>query len=236
MNPSLIGEAAIWYVAFLMSLTLHEAGHALAAWWGGDDTAYRGGQVSLNPFPHIRREPFGTVILPLLSFFSAGWMMGWASTPFDPIWAARHPRRQAAMSVAGPVANFTLALLAFVALSTLLGLGVFENPTVLTFTALAAPPEGTAGTSPLVPLAMFLSILLNLNVLLGLFNLVPLPPLDGAGVVEGLAPGRVARLMGTLRESPAVSLLCLLVAWKLFGYVAMPALRFVVGLLHPILA
>jgi len=235
LNPSLIGEGAIWYVAFLLSLTLHEAGHALAAWWGGDDTAYRGGQVSLNPFPHIRREPFGTVVLPLLSFFSSGWMMGWASTPFDPVWAVRHPRRQAAMSAAGPLANFSLALLAFLALRLLLSYGVLEIPLQLRFTALAAPPDGTAGNSPLVPLAMFLSVLLNLNVLLGLFNLVPLPPLDGAGVFEGLAPTRAGRLLGLLRESPAISLLCLLVAWKLFGYVAMPALRLVVGFLYPML-
>ncbi|HEU4904854.1 MAG TPA: hypothetical protein VFT19_01910, partial [Solirubrobacterales bacterium] len=79
---SQIGVFGIWYVVFLLALTLHEAGHALAAWLGGDETAYQGGQVTLNPMPHIRREPFGTVVIPIITFFFSGWMMGWASTPY----------------------------------------------------------------------------------------------------------------------------------------------------------
>ena len=82
-----LGVAVIWYVALLFSLTLHEASHAWAAMKGGDRTAYHGGQVSLDPMPHIRREPFGTVVVPLLSFALSGWMIGWASTPYDPRWA-----------------------------------------------------------------------------------------------------------------------------------------------------
>ena len=75
MTPEQIALFPLWYVAFLLSLTCHEAAHALVAKWGGDLTAYSSGQVTLNPLPHIRREPFGTVLVPILSFLLSGWML-----------------------------------------------------------------------------------------------------------------------------------------------------------------
>ena len=86
MDAQTVSLFPLWYAAFLLALTCHEAGHALVAKWGGDDTAYLSGQVSLNPWPHIRREPFGTVLVPILTYFtgSTRWMMGWASAPYDP--------------------------------------------------------------------------------------------------------------------------------------------------------
>src|SRR6266540_2176034 len=183
-----IGEFGIWFVVFLFTLTLHETSHALVAWLGGDDTAYRGGQVSLNPWPHIRREPFGTVIVPLLTFFTSGWMMGWASAPYDPYWGSRHPRRLATMSAAGPAANLLLASIVFAALKIMLRAGLFIAPDRANFSHLVEPMPGTAAGSFFYPLAFCLSVALNLNVLLFLFNLIPLPPLDGAGIVEGLMP------------------------------------------------
>src|SRR5678816_411467 len=105
-----LAEFGIWYVVFLFTLTWHEAGHALVALLGGDDTAYRGGQVSLNPWPHVRREPMGTVLIPILTFAYSGWMMGWASAPYDPEWGRANPKRLAAMSIAGPAANLLLAM------------------------------------------------------------------------------------------------------------------------------
>ena len=106
----------LWYAVFLLSLTCHEAAHAFMAYRGGDPTAYAGGQVTLNPLPHIQREPFGTIVIPLITFVSMGWMMGWASAPYDPLWEDRHPRRAAAMAAAGPAANAILALMALLAL------------------------------------------------------------------------------------------------------------------------
>jgi hypothetical protein len=126
-------EFLVWYAVFLFTLTFHEGAHALVALRGGDDTAERGGQVTLNPLPHIRREPFGTIVFPILTFFMSGWMMGWASTPYNRYWADRHPRRVAAMSAAGPVANFVLASIAFVVLRVLLGSGFFEPPQRISF-------------------------------------------------------------------------------------------------------
>ena len=100
-----LASAFVYYVVFLLSTTLHEAGHAWAAKLGGDLTAYHGGQVSLDPRPHIRREPFGMVVLPILTVLVSGWPMGFASAPFDPIWALRHPKRAGWMALAGPAAN-----------------------------------------------------------------------------------------------------------------------------------
>jgi Zn-dependent protease len=233
MTPDQIGQFAIVYVVFLFSLTLHEASHALLAWLGGDDTAYRGGQVTLNPVPHLRREPFGTVLMPVLSFFMAGWMMGWASTPFDPAWGERHPRRQALMSAAGPASNLLFAGVALVVTRFLVSSGVLVAPDTFSFTRLVAPPPGTADGSVIVPLAVLLSVAVNLNVLLGLFNLIPLPPLDGAGIVQGLLPGPGGRLYALLRANAMLSLVGLLAAWKVFSYIAQPAFSLVFTLVHP---
>jgi len=231
--PAHLGEFAVWYVVFLFSLTLHEGAHALLAWWGGDDTAYRGGQVTLNPWPHMRREPFGAVLVPILSFFSVGWMMGWASTPYDPTWGRRHPRRQALMSLAGPAANLLFAFIAFLAMKIFLAGGLLTPPASANFSHLVAPPAGTPEGSFLYPLAMLLSVAVNLNVLLGLFNLMPLPPLDGAGVFQGLLPGPASQLYAYLRANSMLSILSLLAAWKLFGVIAGPAFSMVLRLAHP---
>ncbi|MFQ5415609.1 MAG: hypothetical protein ACE5FL_01045, partial [Myxococcota bacterium] len=93
--------ALVWYVAFLLSTTLHEASHALAAMLGGDPTAYEGGQVSIDPLPHIRREPVGMVLLPAISLLMIGWPFGFASAPYNPGWAEGHARRAAWMGGAG---------------------------------------------------------------------------------------------------------------------------------------
>ena len=133
MREQDIALGAVWYVAFLLSTTCHEAAHALAGKWGGDPTAFEGGQVTLNPIPHIRRSPFGMVVMPLLSYALGGWMIGWASAPYNPEWERLHPRRAAWMALAGPAANFTLVLLAAAAIRTGITLGYF------------APPEAISG-------------------------------------------------------------------------------------------
>ena len=236
LTSAIIADFATWYVVFLFSLTAHEGAHALLAHFGGDDTAYHGGQVTLNPLPHMKREPFGTVLVPLLTFFTAGWMMGWASTPFDPEWGRRHPRRQALMSLAGPAANFAIALVALVLLRVLLANGILQAPLQVDLgrgLAHIVEPAGHDSSGAVAFVGMFLSIALSLNVLLGLFNLLPLPPLDGSGVVEGLFPDTAGRLLQFLRTSPMVSILSLLAAWKVFGLIAGPALGGLLHLVHP---
>jgi Zn-dependent protease len=225
-------EFAVWYAVFLFTLTFHEGAHALVALRGGDDTASRGGQVTLNPLPHIRREPFGTVLMPILTFFMSGWMMGWASTPYDRYWADRHPRRVAAMSAAGPAANLILAGIAFGVLRFLIASGFFVAPHRASFGHMVAPSAESAGGLG-AGLALLLSVLLNLNVLLGLFNLIPLPPLDGAGIARGLFPDSIGVLMARLQSNPAMSIIGLLAAWRIFDYIFPVAFAVVLELLHP---
>ena len=228
-----VGEFLVWFVVFLFTLTVHEACHGLVALLGGDSTAYHGGQVSLNPLPHIRREPVGTIVVPLLTFFTSGWMMGWASTPFDPEWGRRHPKRLAAMSAAGPAGNLLIAAVAFMILKALLASGAVVAPRQITSNHLVEPVGGTPEGSVLYALALLLSVALNLNVLLCLFNLLPLPPLDGSGIVEGLMPNTLGRFIEGLRRNPVMSLLGLMVAWQLTDVVYHPVFNAMLRLLHP---
>ena len=128
MNTPDLALGAIWYIVFLFSTTCHEAAHALVAKLGGDTTAAEGGQVTLNPIPHIRRSPFGMVVVPILSFLVGGWMIGWASAPFNPAWQRQYPRRSAWMALAGPAANFSLMILAGIAIRIGLAAGYFRAP------------------------------------------------------------------------------------------------------------
>lgn len=210
---SVLAEFGIWYIVFLFSTVAHEAV-----------------QVTLDPVGHIRRSPFGMVLIPIMSFFQTGWMMGWASVPFDSSWGKRHPRRQALMSLAGPAANFGLALVGIITMKLLLAAGVFELPYQFTFTQLVRQAGEQQPGSLVNGLAMALSVLVNLNVLLGFFNLIPLPPLDGAGVFEGLFPQTFGKLFDRMREIPILQFVGLLLAWNIFP--AVTVLSFALYLVH----
>ena len=231
MNAADLAKLFVWYLVFVFSTTFHEFAHAWAAHKGGDPTAYQGGQLSLDPIPHVVRSPFGMVVVPLLSYLTLGWMLGWASVPFDPRWASRQPRRHALMSLAGPAANLLLCAVALGAIKALLAARLFQLPPTLGSDHLVEA-AGSTQSSVLGALAVGLSILLYLNALLGLFNLLPLPPLDGAGVVEGLAPRSVAPLFQKLRENSWLQLLGLLVAWKVFSYIAKPLAGLILRLVY----
>jgi Zn-dependent protease len=225
MDAQALALFPVWYAAFLLALTCHEAGHALVARWGGDDTAYLSGQVSLNPWPHIRREPLGTVLVPLLTYFtgSSRWMMGWASAPYDPSWEARHPRRAALMSAAGPAANFILFAIAFFVLKFGLIAGVWIVPhDEIALDRLVAAAPGSVGFVDAA--GRFLSVVMGLNLILGVFNLLPFPPLDGIAVVAGVA-APVRALYQKLRAIPAMGLVGVIVAWRISPYVIGPVLR-----------
>lgn len=200
----------IWFVVFLFSTTCHEGAHALAARWGGDPTASN--QVTLNPLPHVLREPFGMVVIPILSFVMGGYMIGWASTPYDPTWSYRHPHRAARMALAGPLANFTLMLAAAFAIRVGVAAGFFRPPSGFGFTfAEAADPTGIG-----VLLASFLSITFFLNLILGTFNLLPVPPLDGHAGVTILLPEDKARSFLDLFRKQEFAWMGLLIAWALY--------------------
>lgn len=227
--PLTLAFGGLWYVVFLLSITAHEAAHAFAALRGGDPTAALHGQVSLDPLPHIRREPFGTVVMPLLSYFTMGWMMGWASAPFDPAWADRYPRRAGFMALAGPLANLVLFVLAGLALRAGLAQGYFEPTSRFAFDAVVNASEPGFGHA----VATFLSILFVLNVLLFTFNLLPVPPLDGIAALAIVLPEKAARAFSRfMRELPMIQLLGILVAWRLGAYVFPPVLRFALQLVY----
>jgi len=221
----------VWYIVFLLSTTCHEAGHALAAKWGGDLTAYHGGQVSLDPTPHVRREPFGMVLFPILSYVLGGWMMGWASAPYDPYWADRHPRRAAWMSLAGPAANFSLAILAGILIHIGMLAGLFDYPDSIGFTHVvrASSPGGAAAGA-----AVFLSLMFSLNALLGTFNLIPVPPLDGfSGLGVLLTEDATRRLEGMRRSMQGFTFVGLLIAWKVFDPIFYPLFGIFLQILYP---
>jgi len=227
-NALLLG--LIWYVIFLLSTTCHEAGHGLAAKWGGDLTALRAGQVSLDPTSHVRREPFGMVVFPIISYLIGGWMMGWASVPYDPFWAERHPKRAAWMSLAGPGANFTLAIIAGLLIHIGLWTGFFEYPSSLIFTRVVQGASGGAAASA----ATFLSIMFSLNVLQGTFNLIPVPPLDGFSVMGLFLSEDAARRFQALGHSMAsFSFIGLLIAWKVFDPIFDPIWGIFLKILYP---
>jgi Zn-dependent protease len=228
VTPPDLGLGFLWFLAFLFSTTVHEAMHAWAAMKGGDPTAYHGGQVSLSPIPHIRREPIGMLVLPLLTALTQGWAIGWASAPYDPHWAARYPRRAALMAAAGPIGNLMLAGIAFVLLKVGLASGWFVAPPSVSFDALV---QATTQSSDL--LASLLSIFLMLNVLLFTFNLLPLPPLDGSAVFALALPGRQAQQLQEYATQPWLQILGLAIAWKVFPLISGPLFLIVLRLLHP---
>lgn len=218
-----------WYVVFLFSTTLHEAFHALAAWKLGDSTAYEGGQVTLDPLPHIRREPVGLVVVPILSFALGGWMMGWASVPYDREWALRYPKRSAMMSLAGPIANLLLVFLAAFIIRIGMLAEIFSAPEQLIFSHIVEANE--AGAYEIV--ATFLSLFFSLNLLLFLFNLLPVPPLDGSGIIPFFMSHETAqKYLQLLYNSPA-AFFGLLIAWNVFKYIYSPVRLVAVNLLYP---
>jgi Zn-dependent protease len=229
VNPQLLVEGLTWFVVFVFSTTLHEAGHALAALKLGDPTAYEGGQVSLNPLPHIRREPVGMILVPLISFAASHWMMGWASAPYDPSWAHRYPKRAALMAAAGPAANLLLVIVAGLLIRAGIWTGAFYAPDTANFTAVTAAADGSWAAGAVTPL----SILFSLNLILFAFNLLPLPPLDGSAILPGLMSDDTARGFHNLLRQPMFSMIGLLAAWWIFRAISSPLQTLALNLLYP---
>ncbi len=218
LTPDVLVFGFIWYVAFLFSTTCHEAAHALVAKIGGDETAALGGQVSLNPVPHLRREPWGMVVIPILSYFFMHAMIGWASAPYDPLWERRFPRRSGWMALAGPAANYSLMLLAVAGLHVGAAQGWFH-------------PNLETGQRDFA--ATTLLIFFSLNLLLGTFNLLPVAPLDGSTVILLFMSEKTAqRYLDWLRGN-SLAMAGLLVAILLFRYIYAPIYMFVSAHLLP---
>lgn len=180
-------------IVFLFAISIHESAHAWTANRRGDPTARMLGRVSLNPIRHI--DPIGTILLPLIAMLAHIPVLGWAKpTPVDPRNFKKPVLDDILTSVAGPVSNFlvasgALALLAAIKLSSTLGRQIVYGI-----------PNGwlpEAG-SFLVPACLLLYELMVINVVLGVFNLIPVPPLDGSHVLRHFLSGNALRVYDTL--------------------------------------
>lgn len=229
-----LAAGLLWYFVFLYSTVCHEAAHAWAAMKLGDDTAYRGGQVSLDPVPHIRREPIGMVVVPLVTFFvnaaqGVTWMLGWASAPYDQEWASQNPRSAAWMALAGPAANLLLIIAAAICIRIGLSAGWFEAPDRFAFSDIISPVAGgRVGQFA----AMFLGVTFSLNLLLMSFNLIPLPPFDGSSVPLLFLRERSIESWQQFMWNPTVQILGFIAAYKGFGLIFRPILTAAVNLLY----
>ena len=193
MNPI---EIAISLFVLLFAITVHEAAHGWAAKRMGDPTAFDLGRVSLNPLVHI--DPIGTVVLPLMLVLIGAPAFGWAKpVPVNP-YNLRHPRRDnLVISAAGPAANLLTSIGAMLLLLVL----KFTVPGVRAF--LQSPALFRAilpqGFYPLQGLALILYFAVIINIYLAAFNMIPVPPLDGSGILLGVLSDRAATRYDKLR-------------------------------------
>ena len=180
-------EGIISLFVVLFAITVHEASHGLAALKMGDPTAYQMGRITLNPIRHI--DPVGTILLPAILIIMGAPPFGWAKpVPVNPL-NLKDPRKDnVIISIAGPASNIGVAVIAFVILKILMNL----NPSLF-YTS------GGGLANILSPLITIVYYTIVINVILAIFNLIPIPPLDGSGVVMGLISEEAAQKYEQIR-------------------------------------
>ena len=200
-----LAQIFIGLIVLLFSLSVHEMAHAWTADRLGDPTARRLGRVSLNPIVHA--DLIGTVVFPLLAMIGNLPLIGWAKpVPVNVRQLRRQRRDYVLVAAAGPASNLVLAVGASFVLRMLLG-----SPVML----------GEPNVS--VPLASLLSVAIQLNVLLAVFNMIPIPPLDGGNVIGGLLPGRFAFAFDAVRPYGFMLLYVLMFSGRLGSIIGPPS-------------
>ena len=197
MSPDInVANLIISLLVLIVSLSVHEAAHAWSASQLGDDTAKRLGRVTLNPVVHT--DPIGTLLLPLIATVSGAPLIGWAKpTPVNTR-NLRHPRRDhILLTAAGPISNLLIAFAAAAAIRA----GAMSGGNWLDFLVYEA---------------------LTLNVLLAVFNMLPIPPLDGGQILMALLPPRIAMQLGFFYEYGFLILMGLLVTGVLSYLIGPP--------------
>jgi Zn-dependent protease len=176
-----IAQVFIQFTVLLFSLTVHEMAHAWTADRLGDPTARLLGRVSLNPIVHA--DPIGTILFPLMAMMTGAPLIGWAKpVPVNIRRLKRAQQDYVLVAAAGPASNLVLALGAS-----------------LVLTVMPVSPQTLTDTNLSAPLATILTWMMVLNVLLAVFNMIPIPPLDGGNVLAGLLPSRLAAEFNRLR-------------------------------------
>ncbi len=169
-------------VVLIASLSVHEAAHAWTADQLGDPTARDLGRLSLNPVVHV--DPIGTLLFPLIALMTGVPLIGWAKpVPVDPRHLKRPKRDFAIIAAAGPASNLAMAVIGAGALAVMPGV----------------EPGDIAGRAVMTPLFRFVDFFVLINVLLAVFNMIPVPPLDGGNVLLGVLPPAGARIIEQLR-------------------------------------
>ena len=199
MRSNVIYEIAVWLIPLIIAIVFHEVAHGLVARRLGDPTAEERGRLSLNPIRHI--DPFGTVILPLiLAVTHAGALFGWAKPVPVNYRRLNNPRRDMVLvALAGPGMNLLLALIGAAILAATVSLSAGAEDGMARFVAANA-----------------LNFVL-INIFLGIFNLLPVPPFDGGHVVEGLLPPTFARSFAKIGRFSLVILMVLLLLLPMVG-------------------
>jgi Zn-dependent protease len=192
MNNNIIQQIAIWTVPVLLALIVHEVAHGWVASLFGDKTALMLGRLTLNPRKHI--DLIGTIIMPLLCLFVGGIIFGWAKpVPINSRNFKNFRRDMVLVAAAGPISNFLMALMW--AMFTKVAILLFiQDP--ITLIKLFFIPMGYAG--------------IFINLLLMVFNLIPIPPLDGSRVVASLLPSGAAKVYGLVEQYGFIILMLLI--------------------------
>ncbi|HXC96245.1 MAG TPA: site-2 protease family protein [Edaphobacter sp.] len=176
-------------VVLILAFSIHECAHAWAAARLGDPTAMMLGRVTLNPLKHL--DPVGSVLFPLISLVYGGFLVGWAKpTPVTARNFKNYKRDDILVTLAGPASNLLSATVALILLIVIKHILPTDDPTIKTAVAIAqhVPGVATEGLPTLFPIALFLYFVIFINLLLFVFNLIPLPPLDGSHILRHFLP------------------------------------------------
>jgi Zn-dependent protease len=209
-------------VVLILAFSVHECAHAWTAWRLGDPTARMLGRVTLNPIKHL--DPIGSIVFPLISLVYGNFLVGWAKpTPVTGRNFKNYRRDDILVTLAGPASNLLSATIALILLIVIKHIVPGGDASIATAMAIAMhiPGVATEGLPALFPIALFLYFVISINLLLFVFNLIPLPPLDGSHILRHFLPYKAAQLYDRM------GMFALLILFLLGG-------RFIAAFYYPI--